>query len=413
MQMSFTGPLTTLVLLALVATSLFVLLRRRKQQSVAASKTLLQPPIGSPKKEIPTRIVIGENPDQPLVTIEALDSPLAYEKAQQLDVRSGPISRLSPLLQAAPSLLVAGETAGKRMMEVVIKGDLVRAADGNGLRAFTMGADGFKQNARLFEVSNLQEVINAAAIWQIASVVVAQKHLADISEKLDEIKDGVQRISQFLDNQRKARIQSTYEYLAQAYHAIQAGELPSSVRNQLESCERDLLEIQNHLEMEFRQKVDKKIEKKEKFGTGDLTADVTAKIVGLNELAGDLALCIKTRIAGWHVLSQFPGEPHLKTARRANIQESIESFQSLGPYCKAVKQEIAAVDSFWNRSSTLEGRRTTLLSKCDSTMQALLEKGQHSLAAIERCDQLMLADGCPTRILLQFENDSLVGALQA
>jgi hypothetical protein len=46
-------------------------------------------------------------------------------------------------------------------------------------------------------------------------------------------------------------------------------------------------------------------------------------------------------------------------------------------------------------------------------MQALMEKGQHSLAAIERSDQLMMADGCPTRILLQFENGSLVEALQA
>jgi hypothetical protein len=340
MQMSFAGPLIILVLLALVATALLVFSHRRKLRSVAGSKVMLQPPVGSPEKDMPARIVIGENPDYPLVTIETLDSPLAYEKAQPLDVRSGPVSRLSPLLQAAPSLLVAGEAAGKRLMEVVIKGDMVRAADGNGLRAFTMGVDGIKQNARLFEVSNLQNMINAAAVWQVASVVVAQKHLADISEKLDEIKDGVQRISQFLDNQRKARIQSTYEYLAQAYHAIQAGELPSSVRIQLESCERDLLEIQNHLEMEFRQKVDKKIEKKENFGTEDLRADITAKIDELDELAGDLALCIKTRIAGWHVLSLFPGEPHLKTVRRAKIQESIESFQSLGLIARRLNRKL-------------------------------------------------------------------------
>ncbi len=99
----------------------------------------------------------------------------------------------------------------------------VPAGDGNGLRAFTVIADGIKEHARVFEVENLQNMINAAAIWQIASVVVAQKHLTDINKKLDEIKDGVLGISRFLDNQRKSRIRSTYDYLGQVSQAIQGG----------------------------------------------------------------------------------------------------------------------------------------------------------------------------------------------
>jgi hypothetical protein len=70
-------------------------------------------------------------------------------------------------------------------MEVVINGDLVRAADGHGFRAIAMGAKGVREHARLFEVKNLQNVVNAAAVWQIASVLVAQKHLADISKITD------------------------------------------------------------------------------------------------------------------------------------------------------------------------------------------------------------------------------------
>ena len=66
-------------------------------------------------------------------------------------------------------------------MEVVINGDLVQASDGDGLRAFAMESGHIKEHARLFDVQKLQNAINAAAIWQVASVVVAQKHLANAS----------------------------------------------------------------------------------------------------------------------------------------------------------------------------------------------------------------------------------------
>ena len=118
--------------------------------------------------------------------------------------------------------------------------------------------------ARLFEIGNLQNVINAAAIWQVASVLVAQKHLADISSKLDEINDNIIALSQFLEDQRESRIRSAYDYLGQAYRALGSGELSGAVRNELENCERDLLEIQHHIEKEYRQRVEKKIEKRER-----------------------------------------------------------------------------------------------------------------------------------------------------
>src|SRR5262245_15081492 len=298
-------------------------------------------------------------------------------------------------------------------MEVVINGDLVRAADGNGLRSFTMSSNGITQNARLYDVSNLQHILKAAAIWNVASVIVAQKHLADISMKLDEIKDGIRGISKFLDDQRKSRIRATCAYLEEVYQAIQGGDLPDAARNQLEACERDLLEIQLHLETEFRQKVDMRVKHVEMFGTKGLTTDIADKLRELDSLGDDLALCIKTRIAAWHVFSLFPGDSQLKSARRINIQESIVSIQSLGPDCeKKIKGEISDVYSPWNRLITLEKRRKKLSSKCDSTVKRLAHKIQQCSDAKEKSDQLMLANDPPTRILLLFDNGALAGARQ-
>ncbi|MCG3145301.1 MAG: hypothetical protein HONDAALG_02890 [Gammaproteobacteria bacterium] len=395
---------------------LLIISRKRNKRPIAQVSVVSQPKVNTLEEELPKRIVIGANPDQPVVTIEALSSTRDYEIATPLDTQnsiSTSIGRLSQLCQSLPSLLVVGEAGGKRLMEVVINGDLVRAADGNGLRAFMMTSNRITQNARLYEASNLQNMVNAVAIWQIASVVVAQKHLADISIKLDEIKGGIQAISQFLDNQRKSRIRATCAYLEEVYQAIQGGDFPDAARNQLEVCERDLLEIQEHLMTEYRQKADMRVKHVEMFGTESLTTDIANKLHELELLADDIGLCLKTRIAAWHVLSLFPGDSQLKSARRINIQESVVSIQSLGPYCEEkIKGEISEVYSFWNRESTLVERRNSLTSKCDSTVQALTQKAQQCHNAMKQIDQLMLANDRPTRILLHFENGALAGVRQ-
>lgn len=334
--------------------------------------------------------------------------------ARPLDAQSGAytsISRLSALVGTLPSLLVSGGASGKHLMEVVIHGDLVRAADGNGLRAFTVNANRITQNARLYEVSNLQNLISAAAILNIASVLVAQKHLADISNKLDEIKDGILGISKFLDNQRKARLRATYDYLGQVYQAIQGGDLPSAARNQLEQCERDLLEIQHQLETEYREKVAKEIEHKKWFGTEGLAADIASKLDELDLLAEDIAFCLKTRIVACHVLSLFPGEQQLKLARRKSIKKSVESFQALGPYCEEkLKHEISNINAFFVREAALTTQRKTLADKCDLALQTLAQKAHQGREALERSERLMLENDRPTRILFRFENGALVGA---
>lgn len=368
-----------------------------------------------PEPSLPDRIVIGRDPASPLVTIEALPAIIDFEKARPLDSKCDKtISRLSAMCQAVPSLLVAGEASGKQLMEVVINGDLVRAADGNGLRAFAMNGKGIAEQARLFDVSKLQNIINAAAIWQIASIVVAQKHLADISRKLDEIKAEVHNISQFLENQRKSRVLATYDYLGQVYTAIKGGDLPDSARIQLEECERDLLEIQHHLEMELRQKIDKKVEHTETFGTKELAEDIGKKLSELEGVAGDITLCLRTRIAAWHVLSLFPGDPQLKVARQTNIQKSIDAFSTLVPHLQEnLKSEIAGVDSFWTKSSRLEARKRSLTNKCIASAGNLESKARQCLENIKQSEHLLLEHDQPTRLYLHFEAGELIGARQA
>ena len=424
MYLSWIDLLAILALLTVVAAAMCILLRKRITKSLtgpSVEETPTHPAVVLINEEVPTdiaageftQIVIGENQDQPAITIMSMQSYDEFDKSETLDINSGPISRLDSICQAVPSLLVADKAHGIHLMKVVINGELIQASDGIGKRAMAIGKGGIKEHARLFEVSNLQNMINAAAIWQVASVIVAQKHLADISNKLDEIKRGVQNILLFLDNQRKSRIRSTYEYLSQAYMAIEAGELPLNIRNQLESCERDLLEIHSHLAMEYEQKISAKVQHKELFGTRQLTNDISAKICELDSLSEEIALCLQTRVAAWHVLSLFPGEPQLRAVRRDSIMKAIDSYQSIGSYSINIRSEIEGVNARTNRKSTVKDRKLKLLESSNAAEMKLVKRSKEFKDSLERCDQLMLADARPRQVLLKYENGKLVEARES
>lgn len=391
----------------------------RKKKISSALLVVAQPGVpvaavaagGNEEMKVLTQIAIVDAASRPVVTVEAVNSSLAFSKAKQISVNSEMISRLTGLLQAVPSVLTSASASGKQLMEVVVNGELVRAADGNGFRAVAMGEKGIKEHARLFEVKNLQNMINATAVWQIASVVVAQKHLADISAKLDDIKNGVQGISEFLVEQRRARIQSTYEYLNQAFSALNAGELSPSVRIELESCERDLAEILDQLQQEYQREVSKKVLHKETFGTEKLAADIGKKIERLQGLGRDIEFCIKTRIAAWHVLSLYPGEPKLKLARKESIERAIAGLEGLIPhFSQNLNEEIGSIKSFWNRDSTLEARKQAMQGKLSIAGDSMALGVKSASEGLAKTSGLFLAYDQPSRLWLEFENGELTQA---
>lgn len=424
-QLLWLIPAATLILIAIV-----ILLRRLKTAPLIpgiepatrpiVSTTTLEHVAPSPMISVEpqdvraSEIVIGTSPDAPMIAVRSLSTLGDLEPADPLDPHnSGTIDRLSPLLQAVPSLLVAEEAAGRRLMEVVIDGTLVKAADGNGLRAFAMGPKGIVGQARLYDVTSLQHVINTAALWQVASVLVAQKHLADISRKLESIQKGIAGISRFLDNQRKARISGTYKYLLQIYSALQGGDLPEAARSELESCERDLIEIQDHLMAEYRQKASEAVEAGQ-WGTKKTFQGVDSKLSELDLLSRDIAVCIETRIAAWVVLSLYPGNSQQRIARRESIEASIAAFEALGSFSQSVlESEIASINSIWNRAVTLESRRGLLGAKCTTIVHQMSEHSERALEQIQRSDQVMLRASSATRLLIHVEDGMIIAVEQS
>ena len=358
------------------------------------------------KDDFADSIVIGESQHRPAIRIVALTDDERFRRAKKVSLSSGASGRLNALMQAVPSLLVADSVHGRKLMEVVINGDLVRASAGEGYRAFALGLDGkIVQNATLFDPTKLNELIDGAAVWQVASIVVAQKHLADISAKLELLAKGIDDISGFLEGSRRSIVTSTYDYLNTAAQAIQGGEFPDAVRIELESCERQIKGVQNHLWDEFRGLSSEDTEHSELFGTEELKKNLLEKFTRLEAVAKDIGLCIRTRILGWYVMSLFPGQPVLKAVRKSEIARDIAALEGLKEFLsKRVDDELARFKSMWTFDSTLVQRKAEIMAIASAAELQLV--GGHYICQqeIDQSAKLLERYDKPTHLLFEIQN---------
>jgi len=370
-------------------------------------------PLVKAETELPHAMVLGEDVQRPGVRIAPLSDAERYRAGKALSADSGLGDRLSAGLQAVPALLVAEGHRGKQLMEVVINGDLVRAKDGVGLRAWTVGADSkISEHAKLFDTNNLHNVVNAAALWQVASVVVAQKHLADISAKLDDIRAGVQDVAHFLDEGRRAKVTGTYEYLTLVTSAIAKGDLSPASRTELESCDRELLQIQHHLQQELERRCGEPVKHKEFAGTADLEKEMVDKYGKLKSLAKDMRLTLKTRALAWHVLSLYPGEPGLKQARMEGLRQSAEEVEArLQTIEASAEEDCKNITSFWNKQATLDIRKTNVREAAQDLASDLREGVSQAKEELQRSHTLLLTHDQPTYLCFEVE-DGRIGELR-
>lgn len=411
--MTFAAVFIGVVLVTLLAA--FLLLKHRRSsppaltQSVQATVAVTPMGVALTRDEV-HEVLIGEDPSRPAIRISALTDEDRFGRARQVPMQGSLAGRLNAALQAVPALLTKNELGdGSKFMEVVINGDLVRSSTGEGFRAFTMGEKGIKEHAVLHEAGGLSNVVNAAAVWQVASVVVAQKHLADISAKLDTIVKGVEQIQAFLADARHALIVGTHRYLQQAVEAIQSGELSPALRLQLESCERDLLTTEEHMGKEFRSRAVEDVEHKETVGTEQLADDLVKRYQHLESLAKELELCIKTRVLAWYVLSLFPGEPQLKLARQADIQRSIAELDRLNVIrAGALENDLPKVKSTFNRQKTLDERKERISGQAKA-VALTLDTGRTACSTeVTQSANLLITHDKPMTLFVELNNGKLV-----
>lgn len=271
------------------------------------------------------KILLGKNADKPFVSISNLGVDFDKSNTQKIDINKSGIDKLSTLIQPAISAGIAGKIGSSNLMEVVVNGGLANASDGNGVRGYVVDSAGkIQEHARLFETENLQNIVNAAGLFQIVSFVVAQKHLADISIKLDEIKKEVENISASQKNERQGKIEAAMRYLLPIIKASYENEdiMRFGIPLETHLSEINAIEIHIDLEMNDLYKEINQLEKPTIF-FGKYNANVSELSKKVDSLLNLWRSCIIIQYGILYILEKIYNEDRVQKERKSNLDNSV------------------------------------------------------------------------------------------
>ncbi|WP_141689751.1 MULTISPECIES: hypothetical protein [Aeromonas] len=142
------------------------------------------------KASTTTNIEIVDSEHQPLVKIDnatgSWDEYSLSKASNELDPKN--ISQFNHLLSSLPATATAGNSP--QLMTCSIDFNrLTQARDGSGALGSVIDPETnkFVAQARFHEADNLKNMVNTNLIFNLASQILAQKHLADINERLHAI----------------------------------------------------------------------------------------------------------------------------------------------------------------------------------------------------------------------------------
>ncbi|MGS3151841.1 hypothetical protein ACB268_13680 [Aeromonas sanarellii] len=356
-------------------------------------------------------LVIGTSEEVPVLSLARIPKPKVVEW-NPVDSDDG-ISRLNSLLQGVPSLATAGEVATGKYMEVVINGPLLKAKGQDGYRLITM-IDGKPSHGTLMDPNKLSTIVNASALLQVASVVVAQKHLADISRKLSEIKMSVDRILDFQKNERCSVIKGATRYFEQVAQAVLSGELSESVRSQIEHHEAQLIQVQEHLMADIRHENLAILNVKDEtmFGSKGMEDAIRGHQNLLNDLYQQLLLCIRARACGLQLLAAYPGEDRLKETRKRSIEEAIEELVEGGDLLSStdafMRRKVKSMSALWNKNLTVNERKLSLLEWNDRLVAEVSQCKEQIARDLRAVEAVIAKQLQPVTMLVKIENEQIV-----
>lgn len=280
-------------------------------------------------------LVLSTDDGTPLLTLSRVrgsDEDGGWQAVRKGD--SG-ISRLYLLLQAVPSLATAIEVGANNYMNVIVPAgtELVDSVKKGGMIGTIRDVvTGKFAGAAKLEAGNLSALAASGAAFNIASALLAQKHLADISRKLSDIRDAIEEVSAFQRKERRSVLTGSIRYFEQIASSVLEGELSDGVLQAIELHEARLLQVQDHLAGDIRDRMEAlKILKDEKWlGQSKYVKALKEQQEAIDGLHRETLLCLRARACVWQLLCAFPDRRQRKESRLQDIRKSVTALQPRG-----------------------------------------------------------------------------------
>lgn len=370
--------------------------------------------------------LLVKNDFKPLLTIKNTngDDLISIGDLEVLDDTQWPVSndqaeinKLNPILQAVPSIATAAEVASTRYMEVVINGPLLKAKGVDGYRLITM-QDGTFSHGTLLDPSSLTRIVNPAALLQIVSVAVGQKHLADIQRELTEIKSSLKSVSEFQQNERTSKITGIIKYIEQHASVIFSNKPSVQVNIVLEANERELISLIDHFIIDIKAETAaiKTLPDPDRFGSEGMKKAIENKHELLHRHYKGALLAVRARATNLQLSVHTGLSDELRQARLSQIEECLKDLGEDGYLARettsSMRQKVRTITARTNKAKTLNQRKLELLA----LNQNLDESLKTMRINIEKCMAQADFNGKvqyePTRLHIKMEGNLITG-LQA
>ena len=317
-----------------------------------------------------------------------------------------PLSGLNPLFSAVPTAGIAGNVASSGYYVVESSGALMNAS-GGGFRGMVRGSKGIQEHATLFKADQLSTLVNMAALWQIASVALAQKHLHDIGKTLKSIESGIKEITKILKRERKSKILGTIEDFMEIYDEINAGSFRRASESAINPHLGQLRQVGIHLKADLEEKLND-LRNVREF---DFSENSTlAKLQDTMDLLHQIHLCIAARLCGCIILAIASAEQEALSIRIRNIGNDYK--EQFGENVCQVFEIIERVFhddevSYWDDFAKVEGA----IDSIDEVLpRAKLEKSAKSFQKTEAMLEMIVKQRSqPEPMLLKVSDDKVVG----
>lgn len=318
------------------------------------------------------------------------------------------ISRLGPLLQTLPSLVTAAHVASHHYMEVIIDGALAKEKDGSGYRGFSLGEKGIKAHAVLLNPDKLNQLVNASILLNVASAILAQKHLADISNKLTQIIETIREISAFQNNARKSEIVGAIQYLQQITPVVIEGQSSPEIRQILEAIEKDFSTLQDHLLTDIAFAGDKvaSINDGSFFSSATITSKIQAQQKIIEERTMEWDLAMRVRGQALHLVSHSEGQTMLVERRQQAIEHHYSQFDTvISKVEKQLQSRIDSIGAVAEQANTTSANKVILRKWCNNRLMPQKVAIKEARMAFDQFQQNMLDKPLQTsRMLVEMKD---------
>lgn len=361
---------------------------------------------------VPQGVDVRDAEGHPLMELRAADMTLfsTDTQAQELDEHS--ISQLNHLLSLVPSSVTAVAGNSKQLMTCSFDySKLIQAKDGSGAigAVYKEGTKTIGAQARFNEAKSLRSAVNTGLLLNIASQAMAQKHLADINERLKSIETQVKGIQEFLEQSRFAKIQVFQELLHRIGTMLKNREeiLPETMQklaNKAQDVRAEVVHIRCDLDKTQQQIKD--FDSNSWFGSDDVRVALQEKIKRLSCLHREYLLGMQSLlIANLILYVKYGGNKEFVYAGEeylAELQDDKGLLAQWNATMRHVKVHLSKMKPVFELAKSTQAN-VLLVESSIAKVQQMMTQDVNQIRQLQQ----RIVDAQAPRIMLELENDRI------